>query len=89
LIATSWNLRDRLPFSFPRPTERSVSLLRFPPNESEDRSTCARTVALADWVRETFDWVLHTILRPRGVRGYVHLPKRWIVNSERFGVVLP
>jgi putative transposase len=36
--------------------------------------------AVADWVRETFGWVLTTILRPLGVSGYVHLPHRWIVE---------
>lgn len=36
--------------------------------------------ALADWVRPRFAWVLTTILRPLGVKGYVHLPKRWIVE---------
>jgi putative transposase len=33
-----------------------------------------------DWVRNTFGWVLTTILRPVGAKGYVHLPKRWIVE---------
>jgi putative transposase len=36
--------------------------------------------SLVDWVRESFGWVLTTVLRPLGVRGYVHLPKRWIVE---------
>ena len=36
--------------------------------------------SLVDWVRESFGWVLTTVLRPFGVRGYVHLPKRWIVE---------
>jgi putative transposase len=36
--------------------------------------------SLVDWVRESFGWVLTTILRPLGVRCYVHLPKRWIVE---------
>jgi putative transposase len=36
--------------------------------------------AVVDWVRQRFGWVLTTILRPVGVKGYVHLPKRWIVE---------
>ena len=36
--------------------------------------------AVIDWVRGTFGWVLVTILRPVGAKGYVHLPKRWIVE---------
>jgi putative transposase len=36
--------------------------------------------AVVDWVREQFGWVLTTILRPLGVKGYVHLPKRWLVE---------
>ena len=36
--------------------------------------------AVVDWVRESFGWVLTTILRPVGAKGYVHLPKRWIVE---------
>ncbi len=36
--------------------------------------------ALADWARQTWGWVLTTILRPVGVKGYVHLPRRWIVE---------
>jgi putative transposase len=36
--------------------------------------------ALVDWVQPRFGWVLTTILRPLGVKGYVHLPKRWIVE---------
>jgi putative transposase len=36
--------------------------------------------AVIDWVGETFGWVLTTILRPVGVKGYVHLPRRWIVE---------
>ena len=35
---------------------------------------------LVAWVQAQFGWVLTTILRPVGVRGYVHLPKRWIVE---------
>jgi putative transposase len=36
--------------------------------------------AVAEWVRQTLGWILTTILRPTGVKGYVHLPKRWIVE---------
>lgn len=32
------------------------------------------------WVRETFGWLLQTVLRPVGVKGFVVLPKRWIVE---------
>jgi len=35
---------------------------------------------LPDWVRETFGWVLQTVLRPAGACGFVVLPKRWIVE---------
>jgi putative transposase len=36
--------------------------------------------ALTTWVQPRFGWVLTTVLRPLGVKGYVHLPKRWIVE---------
>jgi putative transposase len=36
--------------------------------------------AAVEWVWERFGWVLTTILRPVGVKGYVHLPKRWLVE---------
>lgn len=36
--------------------------------------------AVIAWVREQLGWVVTTILRPVGVQGYVHLPKRWIVE---------
>jgi len=35
---------------------------------------------LPDWVQVTFGWMLQTVLRPVGVRGFVVLPKRWIVE---------
>jgi putative transposase len=35
---------------------------------------------LPNWVKETFGWVLQTILRPVNVKGFVVLPKRWIVE---------
>jgi putative transposase len=36
--------------------------------------------AIVRWVKETFGWLLTTILRPVGAQGYVHLPRRWIVE---------
>jgi putative transposase len=35
---------------------------------------------LPEWVRETFNWVLQTVLRPVQTKGFVVLPKRWIVE---------
>lgn len=35
---------------------------------------------LPAWVKETFGWVLQTVLRPVGTKGFVVLPKRWIVE---------
>jgi putative transposase len=35
---------------------------------------------LPQWVKSTFGWILQTVLRPVGVRGFVVLPKRWIVE---------
>jgi putative transposase len=35
---------------------------------------------LPAWVQETFGWILQTVLRPVGVKGFVALPKRWIVE---------
>lgn len=35
---------------------------------------------LPTWVQSTFGWILQTVLRPVGVRGFVVLPKRWIVE---------
>jgi putative transposase len=35
---------------------------------------------LPEWVRETCGWVLQTVLRPVGVKGFVVLPKRWVVE---------
>ena len=40
--------------------------------------------ALVEWVRTTYGWVLQTVLRPIGVRGFVLLPRRWVVE-RRFG----
>jgi putative transposase len=35
---------------------------------------------LPAWVAGTFGWILQTILRPVGVKGFVVLPKRWVVE---------
>ena len=40
--------------------------------------------ALVEWVQTTYSWVLQTVLRPIGVRGFVLLPRRWVVE-RRFG----
>ena len=35
---------------------------------------------LPEWVKTTFGWILQTVLRPVGIKGFVVLPKRWIVE---------
>jgi len=35
---------------------------------------------LPDWVKQTFGWILQTVLKPVGIKGFVVLPKRWIVE---------
>jgi len=35
---------------------------------------------LPEWIMDTCGWVLQTVLRPVGVKGFVVLPKRWIVE---------
>lgn len=35
---------------------------------------------LPGWVKETFGWLLQTVLRPVQAKGFVVLPKRWIVE---------
>lgn len=35
---------------------------------------------LPQWVKDAFGWVLQTVLRPVGVKDFVILPKRWIVE---------
>ena len=35
---------------------------------------------LPQWVKETFGWLLQTVLRPAKTKGFVVLPKRWIVE---------
>jgi putative transposase len=42
-------------------------------------SACGKT-GLPDGVKQCFGWVLQTVLRPVGVKGFVVLPKRWIVE---------
>lgn len=36
--------------------------------------------SLPEWVAGTFGWILQTVLRPVGIKGFVVLPKRWIVE---------
>jgi putative transposase len=33
-----------------------------------------------EWVHQTFGWILQTVLRPVHTKGFVVLPKRWIVE---------
>jgi putative transposase len=35
---------------------------------------------LPAWVKQTFGWILQTVLRPVEAKGFVVLPKRWIVE---------
>jgi putative transposase len=35
---------------------------------------------LPNGVKQCFDWILPTVLKPVGVEGFVILPKRWIVE---------
>lgn len=35
---------------------------------------------LPQWVQQTFGWILQTVLRPVTAKGFVVLPKRWIVE---------
>ena len=35
---------------------------------------------LPNYVKDTFGWILQTVLRPVGVKGFTVLPKRWIVE---------
>jgi len=35
---------------------------------------------LPQWVKETFRWTIRTVLRPANVRGFVLLPRRWVVE---------
>jgi len=36
--------------------------------------------SVADWAKSCCGWLLTTILRPVGIRAFVVLPKRWIVE---------
>jgi putative transposase len=36
--------------------------------------------AVIDWVKAACGWLMTTILRPVGAKGWVLLPKRWIVE---------
>lgn len=36
--------------------------------------------ALIDWAWQICHWVLQTVLRPVGVKGFVLLPRRWVVE---------
>jgi putative transposase len=35
---------------------------------------------LLQWVQERCGWLLQTVLRPVGVKGFVLLPRRWVVE---------
>jgi putative transposase len=35
---------------------------------------------LVSWVQQTCGWVLQTVLRPVGIKGFVVLPRRWVVE---------
>ncbi len=35
---------------------------------------------LVDTVKKAFGWILQTVLRPVGIKGFIVLPKRWIVE---------
>ena len=35
---------------------------------------------IADWVKPQLGWTLETILRPKNVKGFVVLPRRWVVE---------
>lgn len=35
---------------------------------------------LVQWVKERFTWALEIVLRPDNVKGFVLLPKRWVVE---------
>jgi putative transposase len=36
--------------------------------------------ALVDWAKAACGWVLQTVLRPAGAKGFVLLPRRWVVE---------
>lgn len=35
---------------------------------------------LVDWVRRVCGWVLEIVKRPEGAKGFVVLPRRWVVE---------
>ena len=35
---------------------------------------------LPEWIQETCGWIMQTVLRPVGVKGFVVLPKRWVAE---------
>jgi putative transposase len=35
---------------------------------------------IADWVKQHLGWTLETVLRPKDVKGFVVLPRRWVVE---------
>ena len=37
-------------------------------------------MGLPDWTKRCFGWILQTVLRPVNTKGFVVLPKRWIVE---------
>src|SRR5262249_23188815 len=37
-------------------------------------------LGLPAWVKETFGWILQTVLRPVKAKKFIVLPKRWIVE---------
>ncbi len=40
---------------------------------------------LIRWVKSNCGWLLQTILRPEGAKGFVLLPKRWVVEGRLAG----
>jgi putative transposase len=38
------------------------------------------TGSLIDWVKTTFGWVLEIVKRPKGIKGFQVLPRRWVVE---------
>jgi putative transposase len=41
-----------------------------------------RRDGLPDWIKRTLSWTVQTVLRPVGVKDFVVLPKRWIVEQS-------
>ncbi len=38
------------------------------------------TGSLIEWVKEQFGWVLQIVTRPAETKGFVLLPRRWVVE---------